>query len=202
MNIADQLSRRWAGRLGVTGFVIAALALGRAIGDDLPDSAALLAEPHQVEVGVGETAQMRTMQVTVESVQLARTVVEEWGTEKATPGVFVVAELTSRAGSETAGPTWFAVTSADGSRVWENTRGLRSCLISHPGLEQRCSVAIEVPPEELEGMRLLASGDQFDQRYDSQLVLDLGLTPADAEQAREGVELTPREVRVPPQEEG
>lgn len=185
MSWVDTVSRRWVGRAGVTAFVIAALAVGRVVGDAAaPRGDKVMEVPHDVVVAVGEPAELRTATVTVDSVSLATSVTDELGyTVQQTPGVYVVVEITSVARDETAGPLGASLSSADGTRTYARTRPTLSCLAQPPGMTQTCGVALEIPPAELEGARLLLSTHAGDNRFDDQLVLPLGLTPADAEAA-------------------
>lgn len=182
----DRVSRRWVGRAGMTAFVIAALAVGRVVGDAVPRAEKVMEVPHDVVVALGEPAELRTATITVDAVSLAQSVTDELGyTVQQTPGVYVVVEMTSTARDQPAGVLSAALSSADGSRTFKRSRPTLTCLSQPPGMTQTCGVALEIPPEELDGARLLLSTHMFEGRYDDQLVLPLGLTAADAEQAEE-----------------
>lgn len=196
MSWIDTFSRRWVGRAGVTAFVIAALAVGRVVGDAVPRGDKVMAVPHDVVVAVGERAQLRTATVTVDSVTLATSVTDELGhILQQTPGVYVVAEITSVARTEGTGVLSASLISADGTRTFDRTRPTLTCLSQPPGMTQTCGVALEIPPEEVEGARLALSTNQFEGRYDDRLVLPLTLTAADAEAAAQDPAAEPTVVR-------
>lgn len=192
MSWLDDFSRRWIGRAGITAFVVAALAVGRVVGDDVPAGGKILQEPHDVVVALGEPAHLRTATVTVDAVRLAHSVTDEFGyTVQETPGVYVVVEITSEAGGAPAGVLSATLSNTDGTRTFARTRPTLTCREQPPGMVQTCGVALEIPPGELEGARLLLATNMFDGRYDDQLVLPLGLTETDAEDAEDLAVVTP-----------
>lgn len=176
-------SGRWLGGSGTVAFVIAALAVGRVVGGQLPDPFTPLSEPREHAVGVGGTAELREATVRVTEVRLGP-LLEDGGPGVATPGLWLVAdlELTGR-DVDSRVATWQVV--ADGTS-WSQTRGLTStCGLAPPGITQRCSVAIEVPPEALPGA-VLRLGTAEDLRYDDVAVVDLGLSRQEVQAAATG----------------
>lgn len=196
MSVLDQLAGRWVGRLGVTAFVIAALAVGRVIGHDLPQPATVMADPHARHAEVGETVELRRATVTVTDIRLSETLqIDPASPAIGTSGVFVVADLQTTARFDDATISDVAITRPNGSAVttWRATRpGSHTCQVAPPGVPQACQTTIEVPIDRLEGMQLELSAAYGDTRFDDMLVIDLGLTPADAEQAWAELSLQPR----------
>lgn len=165
-------------------FVIASLAVGRAVGGDLPDGLAIMAEPHDRQATLAEPVELRNATLTVTKVTLADALTDDLELSVTdTPGVFVLVELTSAARQRNRGPDLISIASADGTRVWERTRAIDTCVATQAGLVQKCSMAVELPPAELAGTQLRISTTGFDDRFDDRLVLDLGLVPSDAERA-------------------
>ncbi len=193
-------SARWAGGAGTAAFVVAALAVGRVVGDQLPEPFDRLSAPREHVVAVGEAAHLRTADVVVTGTHLGA-VLDDGTAGVTTPGVWLVAdlEITGTDGDSRLG-TW-EVVSADGTRSWSQTRGLtRTCSVAPPGVTQRCSVALEVVPEALPGATLRL-GTVSDLRYDDVAVVDLGLTAEDVEAAAGSateVALAPTELVVQP----
>lgn len=177
-------SGRWIGGAGTAAFVIAALAVGRVVGDQLPDPFAPLSEPREHPVEVGGTAYLREVEVAVTEVRLGP-VLEDGMSGVATPGLWLVADLElTGTDADSRLATW-EVLAADGTS-WAQTRGLTgTCGLVPPGITQRCSVAVEVQPEALPGASLRL-GSAPDLRYDDVAVVDLGLSAEDVETAASG----------------
>lgn len=171
-------SARWAGSAGTVAFVVAALAVGRVVGDQLPEPFDRLGAPREHAVSVGEAAHLRTAEVMVTGTHLGP-VLDDGITGISTPGVWLVADLElTGTGADSVLGTW-EVVAADGVRTWSQTRGLtRTCGLVPPGITQRCSVAVEVLPEALPSARLRL-GTGSDLRYDDVAVVDLGVTADD-----------------------
>lgn len=184
------LSSRWTGRLGTTAFVVAALALGRVVGDELPQPFDRLGAPRDHHVAVGETAHLRTAQVTVRGVRLG-SALEDTSATLGTPGVWLVAELEITPTDADASLASWHVVARDGTE-WGRTRALLdTCRSTPPGVTQRCGIAVEVLPDALPGAQLRLATEE-DVRYDDRAVVDLGLTADD-------VSATPGQpITVPP----
>lgn len=180
------LSSRWTGRLGTTAFVVAALALGRVVGDELPQPFDRLGAPRDHHVAVGETAYLRTAEVTVTGVRMGP-VLEDVSTTLTTPGAWLVADLEITPTDADASLAGWHVVAPDG-REWGRTRALLdTCRSTPPGVTQRCGVVLEVLPEALPGAVLRLATEE-DVRYDDQAVVDLGLTADDVGAARRATE--------------
>lgn len=189
-------SARWAGGAGTAAFVVAALAVGRVVGDQLPEPFDRLSAPREHAVAVGEAAHLRTADVVVTGTHLGP-LLDDGLTRISTPGLWLVAELEiTGTDGDSLLSTW-EVVSADGARSWSQTRGLtRTCSVAPPGITQRCSVAVEVLPEALAGASLRLA-TVADLRYDDVAVVDLGLTTETVEAAAASatpVALTPFEL--------
>lgn len=170
------LAGRWVGRLGVTAFVIAALSLGRVIGDELPQPFDTFTQPRDHAVAVGEVAALRTADVSVTDVQVGTHVLDS-STPLPTPGLWLVIELELTPRLADAAPSTWSVVSTDG-RQWGRTRPLlATCRSTPPGITQRCGLVVEVLPEALPGASLQLA-TELDTRYDDRAVIDLGLDEA------------------------
>lgn len=176
------LSSRWTGRLGTTAFVVAALAVGRVVGDELPQPFDRLGAPRDHHVAVGETAHLRTAQVTVTDVHLGP-VLDDMSTPLTTPGTWLVAELEITPTEADASLAGWHVVGPDG-REWGRSRALLdTCRSAPPGVTQRCGIAVEVLPDALPGAVLRLATEE-DVRYDDRAVVDLGLTAQDVAAAQ------------------
>lgn len=169
------MADRWVGRAGTIGFVLAALALARVIGDQFPDPIQEFERPHPVEAEVGGTAELRLADVEVHDVRLGTELVGP-GALFPTEGVWVVTDLTFTPTVEDAGLPFAQLVDADG-RTYTSTRGFQSstCGSSAPGIPLTCAVALEIPADAAVGATLQLA-PRIDPRYDNLLTLDLGLT--------------------------
>lgn len=192
MSMLDDFARRWTGRLGVTAFVVAALALGRAIGADLPQPDQVLGTPHTRTAEIGQEVPLKRATVTVTDLRLARTLEDPFGGQPLrTPGIYLVADLVATATDADA--VIGKVQAQQGSMVWEPARGgLSTCRVTPPGVPQACQVAVEVPVDQLAGMTLLVSPAPHDIRFEDALVIDPGFTESDAEAAAASLLLADR----------
>lgn len=181
------LSSRWLGRAGTVGFVVAALALGRVIGDQFPDPIQEFEEPHIVHAEVGEPAQLRLAQVQVDAVHVG-TEFRGAGTLLPTEGVWVMADVTMTPTLEDVGLSYLRMVDPQG-RVFGLTRGgeTNTCRVSQPGIPMTCSIAIELPTDAVPGITLEVA-PTADPRYDNVLSVDLGLEAQDVEQALAGTD--------------
>lgn len=183
-------------RVGTGILVVAALSLGRVATDNLPgkDRAE---RPFTTEVAVGETAHLRTGEVTVTRVGGARTV-EQLGSDRRSPGVWVVVDYTWTPSTDSTGLGSVAVR-ADGGQRWValSGRNIQSCSASVPGLPVRCHAAVELPPDLVPGAHLELSPEFGSTDYDSMARVDLGVDRAEVERwlaTEEPVELPQPEV--------
>lgn len=185
------LTGRWAGAAATAVFVVAALAVGRAVGSELPQAFDRLGAVRDHRVAVGETAYLRTAEITVTDVHLGTTL-DDWQAPLTTPGLWVVADVELTPTDEDAGLADWQVVGEDGTS-WGRTRPLvDTCRRVPPGVPQRCAVVVEVPPEALPGA-VLHLTTELDVRYDDRAVVELGLTADDVARGGEVVEpLVPR----------
>lgn len=179
---AATLSSRWLGRAGTIGFVVAALALGRVIGNQFPDPIQEFEQPHLVHAEVGEVAELRLAQVQVDAVHVG-TQFRTDGALMPTDGVWVMADITMTPTLQDAGLPYLRMVDAQG-RTFGLTRGstTNTCRVSQPGIPLVCSVAIELPADAVPGI-VLEAAPVLDPRYDNVASVDLGLQATDAEQA-------------------
>lgn len=175
-------ARRWSGRGGTIAFVVAALALARVIGDQYPDAAAHYARPHLVQVALGETAHLRTMDVVVDAPQVGTTVQDDWSVLE-TSGVFVQVEVAYTPTLEDTGLRYAEIVDAQGRSFTTTRSGSNTCTLSRPLVTSHCSVALELPADAVPGATLRLAADGFNPGYDSMLEVPLGLDAADVEAA-------------------
>lgn len=175
------LSARWLGPAGKIGFVVAALALAQVIGDQFPDPVDEVGEPHVRSAEVGESAELRALEIMVVDVRLGQTL-QGPGSIASSPGVWVVPDVTYTPTTKDVGVALAQIVGSDG-RVYRATRPLSAnCGVSQPGLSKTCSVALELPVEALDGA-VLQLASALDPRFDDLLEVDLGLTAADGQAA-------------------
>lgn len=156
------------------------LAAGALLQGWLPgDDADPGADPHVRTGGVGDDIDLRTADVRVEEV-LGTTVLEQYGEQAVTPGVWVVVRYTVEAERENTSIT-FVELEDDRGRTWGLVgRNANSCVASPPGLPAHCTTYLEVPPDALPGLRLRLARLSSDTRFDAVAEVDLGLGPEDA----------------------
>lgn len=178
-------SGRWhalgVGLIGL-GFLLAASALDGWLPEAIEDPAA---DPHVRQVGIGERADLRTVEVSVERVRGSRTI-DDFGSELVSPGVWLLVEYTVVATRENTGVGFVELRDDDG-RVWSEGVGRNDnvCPTGPPGVPVSCAAYLEVPLDALESLRMLLARDAFEQRFDALAEVDLGLTDADAREFAE-----------------
>lgn len=192
---ARTFSARWTGRAGTIAFVVAALALGRVVGDRFPDPIKALEEPHVVEAQVGEAGELRLARVQVDQVQVG-TRYRGSSSLLTTDGVWVMADITLTPTLQDVGLTYAQVRDGQG-RIFGPTRGgaTNTCRVSQPGIPLTCSVALELPEDAVPGARLLLA-PVLDHRFDNVVSVDLALTADDVARAQadpQAEPLTPRD---------
>jgi hypothetical protein len=167
-------------QLGVGLVALALLAAATLLDGWLPgDTDDPGADPFVRPTGIGESVDLRTARVQVDSVRVSK-VLLDFGTELRSPGVWVLIELTAEATREDTGVR-FAELRDDEGRVWSLTgRSKNLCTGGPPGVPVGCAVYFEVPPDALDGLRLRLAREPFEQRYDVVAEVDLGLTDEDA----------------------
>ena len=167
--------RNWfAGRgrsLGAGALVLAALAVGRVVTDQLPDAKAVGSAPIERVAQIGEVAHLRVGDVKVVKVQGGNVwsgIVEA----KTTPGMWVVAdiEFTPRRDE---GAISLATIRDDAGHEWSLGRGISTCKLGIPGVPMTCQVAVEVPAKAMSGAELVLRWNPYDRRWDDQAVIPL-----------------------------
>ncbi|WP_205474568.1 hypothetical protein [Nocardioides sp. SYSU D00038] len=173
--------RGWGHRAGVAVAAAALLAAGSLVQGLLPDPEDDPgAAPHRRTAAVGEPVDVRTATVTVEGVD-GSTRVEDLGTEKVSPGLWLVVRYTVVAERENTAMS-FAELEDDEGRTWSlAARNSNSCTAGPPGLPSHCVAVFEVPVDAVPTLRLSLARESSDTRFDALAVVDLGLTEADAE---------------------
>jgi hypothetical protein len=171
--------------LGVSVVGVALLVAGAVLDGWLPENIEdPAADPHVRQVGVGEPADLRTMEVTVDRVRGSRSL-EEFGSEMTSPGVWVLVEYTVVATSENTA-VGFVELRDDDDRVWSLVgRNDDICSAGPPGVPVGCAAFFEVPPDAFDSLRLLLARDAGEQRFDAMAEVDLGLTDDDAREFAE-----------------
>jgi hypothetical protein len=173
-------------------FVLAALALARAVGDDLPSPFDTYAAPREVATTEGEATRLRAATVTVEGVELSRTY-RSSSSLYVTPGVFVLAHVAFSPTLEDLTLGHVEIVDPAGRSFTPTRSGASTCPLTAPGLVARCSVLLELPADALAGARLRLGTNGTDTAYQDLAVLDLGLTAQDAELAADAEPVRPRE---------
>lgn len=173
----------WSAKLGVGVLVIAALGIGRLVGDELPDVSDSSA-PFLRHAAVAEEVELRAGTVRVSSVEMAPLAMSS--TEGyLTPGLWLLVtfDYTPREQPGTIRHT--RLHDAEGTRSWDQGRGRITCTPTPPGLPSRCAALIEAPAEALVGSTLQLGANLWDIRYDDLAVIDLGITEQDVTAAQE-----------------
>lgn len=149
--------------------------------DDDPGS-----EPFVSSAQVGEEVALRTLSLEVESVTGAPAI-DSFGTELRSPGMWVVIQYTATPKNEN-GAVYFAQLSDARGRLWSlDGRNENRCSGGPPGVTIGCVALFEVPVDAVPSLRLRLA-PALEQRYDSVVNVDLGLTAQDADEfGRAGV---------------
>lgn len=162
--------------------VVAALFVGSALAQFLPDPDAYRAAPYPVPGRIGDPVRLRTAEVTVTGVHPAKTI-ELYGQVSATTGVWVVVDITYEPLRETTllGGSHPHLRAVD-DRLFGGLQPLtNNCGPAQPQLPVACQLPFEVPLDAVEGLRLVipSEGDVTDS--DAITDIDLGLTAQDAD---------------------
>lgn len=192
MSAVTTLGARWAGRAGTVAFVLVALALGRAVGDELPSPIDSYARPHEVTATLGRPVQLRAATVTVDGVGVSSSF-QSSSSVYTSPGIFVLADVTFTPTLEDSALGHVEIVDRQGRSFTVTRTGGNTCPLTAPGLLTRCSVVLELPEDALPGATLRLGTDGTDTAYQDLAVLDLGLSAEDARQAADAEPLVPRE---------
>ncbi|MFX0537576.1 hypothetical protein ACQBAT_01050 [Ornithinimicrobium sp. Y1847] len=168
----EGLAQRWGGRAGVIAFVLASLALARAVGDRFPDPAAVYAAPHEVAAAWEEPAELRTVVITLGEVSAGERL-QAGSALYATEGVFVVVDLEYEPTITDVGLSHAELVAADGRTYQPTRRDANTCIVASPAIPETCSIAFELPADAAPGATLHLATNAFNQSYDSLLVAPL-----------------------------
>ncbi len=166
---------RWGASLGTGALVLAALAVGQAIGT-VDRYEGTFEQPHEVTGRLGDPVPMRLGSLTVTDVALAPAAEGAFAGYVSHDGLFLLATFEFTSSSEDVGIYWAELRDSAGRIYDPNTRGDVTCRASPPGISVRCQVLVEAPLDALPGARLALSSNGLDQRYDSMAVVDLAIT--------------------------
>lgn len=176
-----------------TALVVGAVAAGCTLVTYVPQDMVVVETPFVVEGAVGETLDLTYAELTVTDVRIADTVTS-FSEAAAAGGTFVVVDATWRA---TQGATIFSgaeITDSEGRRFWPSDQAeCTSTVNAQPGYSWRATYCFDVPKEALAGATVrLARGDQKEehagQRRDAVAVIDLGISPEEADTLWEATE--------------
>lgn len=170
----------WFVRAGVGVTVLAALALGRVVVDTWPSPGSDV-DPFVRSVEVGETAVLRFADLTLSNVRSAAVVDD--GLEVArTPGTWLLVDLTLvPRGQPLVVSPHVVVVDAEG-REYRPDRAGYPWTEAPTGVAWAWTVAVELPPDALEGAVVRVAADGLDDRRDDVAEVDLGI---DADRAAE-----------------
>ncbi|WP_286928137.1 MULTISPECIES: hypothetical protein [Aeromicrobium] len=161
--------------------VVLALVMGQWLHQQLPERA-MSSRPFEVEARVGETAELRSGDLEVLSVDGASSVVPQGGSVLVSPGVFVAVEFTFTPRDESSDLTYAALRDNDGRLLpiyGTSGRSSISCtgrLVDRP---TRCLAVVETDPATLPGALVALASNGGDERWDSMALVDLDVDEAD-----------------------
>lgn len=161
--------------------VVLALVMGQWLHQQLPERA-MSSRPFEVEAGVGETAELRSGDLEVLSVDGASSVAPRGGSVLVSPGVFVAVEFTFTPHGESSDLTYAALRDNDGRVLpiyGTSGRSSISCtgrLVDRP---TRCLAVVEADPATLPGALVALAPNGGDERWDSMALVDLDVDEAD-----------------------
>lgn len=159
---------------------VAALALGAWIEKLLPSPSDVLDRPFERSAAVNEVVELRTAKLVATRVRTAESVEDELGEVYRTTGVFVVVDLQYKPLEDPQGLRSLRVVTASGTVHGLSVTG-DYCLVAQTGVTMACTIAVELPADELVRASLLVptAGDP-DSTGDDVAVIDLGITEGSA----------------------
>ncbi len=172
--------RRWTvSSTAVTAvLVLAGLSIGSFIDRRVPSSDDVLSEPFVHPVAMGETAHLRTGELTAVRVETARTVSDGFATRHST-GTWVVVTLDVIASGEQRTFSEMEMRSTSG-RTYSGGDVAASCAAAQPDVPLECSVAFEVADEDVPGLVLAVPAEsQPGSPADDLALIDLGIASDD-----------------------
>ncbi|WP_187995046.1 hypothetical protein [Schaalia sp. JY-X159] len=162
----------------VTGvIVVAGLAVGSAIDRALPSAQDVLSEPFVTTIEVGQKAELRTADITVDSWTTSDSVTS-YGTVYDTVGTWVVLDLHVTAKNRPHTLAGMELVS-EGGRTYGGPADIpNGCDPAQPGVPITCQVAFEVPSEDVPGLELhIPAGGVSGSPGDDLAIVDLGIVP-------------------------
>lgn len=151
--------------------VLAGLAAGLAINSMFPSTEEVLERPFDRQVTVGETATLRTMDLTVTEVSTAETV-SEFLSEYRTNGVWVVLDMEITAKDAPLTASGFELVAESGNVYGGFADVVTGCGTLQPGIRTQCQTVFEIHPDDAGAMtlRVPASGVASDRSDDLAVV--------------------------------
>lgn len=158
--------------------VVAALFVGSALTERLPQPSAVLEAPFVREGAVGDTITLRTADVTVRGVDGSQ-IVRGIADTAQTSGVFLVVEIewAPRGQASLLAGSAPEVVAADGRVFGGSQAVVNNCGPAQPGLPVRCQLPFEVAADAAAGARLLVPAGSTTDAADDIADIDLGITP-------------------------
>lgn len=184
--------------MGAGVLVLAALAVGRVVTDQLPNPAATGNAPFERVVEVGSPAHLRVGDVTVTRIQGGKAWADA-SEGKLTPGLWLVADLTFVPSNRESGISQVSVREPSGG-TWDRGRGISTCNSGVAGVPMTCTVTVEIPERPMPGAELVLRWDAGDLRWDDQAVIPLTLDEATVKAwaaVTEPIRISPAKVGAP-----
>ncbi len=163
--------------------VVIALFVGSFIVRWLPQSdAALTGQPFLIEAEIGQTATLRTAEVTVTGIQVVKEVELFNQIAGSGAGVWLVADIVWSPVHQPSALSGNALVlrAADGRQFTGLQTITTRCGPSQPGLPVACQLALEVASDALEGAHLLIPAAGYTEASDDVADVDLGIDAAQA----------------------
>lgn len=177
--------------LGAAALVVAALTLGRAIGA-VQTYDYTVEQPYRVPGAAGEPVTLRTGDLTVQEVRLARSAEGAFRSYRSEEGaLFVMVDYTFTPRERSGTVAWAQLEDPRGRVYSPDPRGDLSCAPAPPDLTMTCQVLLEAPEDAFVGAALALSPHGGDQRYDSMAVVELGITARQVARARAATDADP-----------
>lgn len=171
-------------QLGTGALVLAALAVGQVINAKLPaDDVSGRAFEHHVVID--KTLHMRSGDLTVRSIEGAKSVKRSDGGGFLSPGVIVVVSFDFTSHHQRSSISYGELRTTDGGVTTIGPFGDRAnitCPQSQVGILTHCQATVEAAPATLAGASLALAPLSIDPRFDDMAVIDLKITKAMAQE--------------------
>jgi hypothetical protein len=167
-------------RLGTGALVLAALSVGQVMNQHLP-TAAKASRPFEHQVGLGQTARLRSGDLVATAVDGGTAAVPKVGTGFRSPGVVLDVTFAFTARAEPSTITYGELRDSRGRTYPVYAAGARGrvwCRRVPAGLTATCHVVVEAPADALPGAHLALAPLSIDTSYDDMAVVDLAVTRA------------------------